>query len=297
MQRVNFQVPEVDNTELIQQLKKNRDLLNLMERKGIPMELLERMPNRFKNWMDELEKCRGCKGLNECRQTTIGKRRDLNYDAILETVISDCPYMKQQNKNRSHINNFLVNDMGEHLYEAEVGKIDLTNEVAEYQKIVFKVMQSLLNQEDKGLYLYGPVGTGKTYLAACGANAFAKANKKVVFVHVPSFASRIRGLVTTNEYQTEVNRIMRADFAVFDDIGAESVTAWFRDDILLPILNRRMEENKMTWFTSNEDLKSLKSVYALGGKQGVEVMKAERLVERVKTLAKPMELLGKDRRK
>lgn len=297
MQRINFEVPQLDNSELIAQLKQNKELIGLMIRKGIPVELLERTPLRFKNWMEDLEKCRGCKCLADCRQSTPGKRRDLNYDVILETVISDCPYLRDQNKNRSHLSNYLVNDMGEHLYEAEAGKIDLSNESSAYNAIVFMVMQNILNQGDKGLYLYGPVGTGKTYLAACAANAFAKQNKKVVFVHVPSFAGRIRSQVTTNEYQLEVNRIMRADFAVFDDLGAESVTPWFRDDVLLPILNHRMEQGKMTWFTSNEDLKSLKSVYAMGGKQAVEEMKAVRLVERVETLAKPVELLGKDRRK
>ena len=53
----------------------------------------------------------------------------------------------------------------------------------------------------------------------------------------------------------------------------------------------------MTWFTSNEDMKSLKEHFVSTGKGGEENMKAERIIERIENLSEMKTLLGEDRRK
>ena len=78
----------------------------------------------------------------------------------------------------------------------------------------------------------------------------------------------------------------RADFAVFDDIGAESVTSWLRDEVLLPIFNERMDRQKLTWFTSNENFSSLENHYMYNQKSDKEELKAVRIMERIKSLSK-----------
>lgn len=44
---------------------------------------------------------------------------------------------------------------------------------------------------------------------------------------------------------------------MIDDIGAESMTSWIRDDVLSVILQYRMQEQLVTFFSSNLDLKAL----------------------------------------
>ena len=95
----------------------------------------------------------------------------------------------------------------------------------------------------------------------------------------------------------EITDIRLADFVVMDDIGAESCSAWVRDEVLMPILNWRMEHHKLTWFTSNEDQKSLHDHFALSSGNREEEMKAVRLMERISTLAEYVYLSGKNRRK
>ena len=41
--------------------------------------------------------------------------------------------------------------------------------------------------------------------------------------------------------EARLRSIRNAEVVVFDDIGGESVTAWSRDDILLPLMDARME--------------------------------------------------------
>ena len=133
-----------------------------------------------------------------------------------------------------------------------------------------------------------------TYLAACVANEAAGSGKKTAFVYCPQFAERIRSTQNTKEYQTETERLKYADFVVFDDIGAEEVSAHILN-ILLGILDHRMQDHKVTWFTSNADHNSLLNQYSVTG-NGENKLLAMRILERISVLSEPVYLSGKNRR-
>ena len=82
---------------------------------------------------------------------------------------------------------------------------------------------------------------------------------------------------------------------MLDDIGAENTTAWSRDEVLGPILQYRMEEDLPTFFTSNLTLKELESALSITN-NGIEKVKAKRIVERIKQLTVFLELISKNRR-
>ena len=79
-------------------------------------------------------------------------------------------------------------------------------------------------------------------------------------------------------------------------IGAESATAWSRDEILCPILQYRMDEKLPTFFTSNLDLISLENHYAITSK-GDEIIKAGRIISRINQLSEYKEMISKNLRK
>ena len=66
--------------------------------------------------------------------------------------------------------------------------------------------------------------------------------------------------------------------------------------VLLSILDARMQKEKMTWFTGNGDLRTLQS-HLRTTHTGDSVSAADRIIERIKTLAEPVYLDGNDRRK
>ena len=57
----------------------------------------------------------------------------------------------------------------------------------------------------------------------------------------------------------------------------------------------RMEENLPTFFTSNLTLEELENNLAITS-SGVDKLKAKRIVERIKQLTVPIELISKNRR-
>jgi len=81
-----------------------------------------------------------------------------------------------------------------------------------------------------------------------------------------------------------------------DDLGAENVTPWARDEILGTILQYRMDNNLTTFFTSNLTIEELEE--HLSGKKGeLDKVKARRIIERIKQLTTDLELISVNRRK
>ena len=82
---------------------------------------------------------------------------------------------------------------------------------------------------------------------------------------------------------------------MLDDIGAEEITPWVRDEIIGPILHYRMVQELPTFFSSNYNFKELQHHLSVT-RDGTELTKAARIMERIKTLATPYYLDGENYR-
>lgn len=299
MQKMDFTVEVSDRQkeetrELTEQLLKDPEVLALAEKQNIPLSVIASHPWTVDEWRRETAPCRGCRGLAVCRARVRGYQNMLVYDGILKKVQTPCRFQKEQLDARRHLKNYLICDLPRSMETVSFYNISTDGEMSAYLKAFSTALDASGNGE--GLYLYGPMGMGKTYLAACACNEKARQGDKVAFVYWPDFVQRMASMVVSGEYRTEMERLKFARFAVIDDIGAESVTEWNRDQLLLPVLNARYEAGLTTWFTSNEDLKSLRDHFRFSSKGDQADVKAERILDRIKALSKPEALTGKYRR-
>lgn len=284
-----------ERKELIVQLQKNPDVQKFLSEHELPESFVEQFPFRIQKGINNLKRCEKCIGLNSCTQPKKGEVNVLTYDGMLRLQPKLCHYAMSFKNERNHLKKYWINQMPEHLHTVSLKQIDKKNESADYLRALSEVTMNLIDSQE-GLFLYGAVGTGKTYLAACIANYYARKGNTVVFVQTPSWISRMKGMLNDPDgFERDLEMLKRADVVVLDDIGAESVTPWVRDELLFTVLNERMENHKLTYFTSNEDLKTLEDHFAYTS-MGEEKMKAVRMMERVKKLSKPLEIKGKNRR-
>ena len=92
------------------------------------------------------------------------------------------------------------------------------------------------------------------------------------------------------------NKIKKAELLLLDDIGAETVTEWGRDEVLGTILQYRMEENLPTFFTSNLTVEELSQHLSTTSRE-VDLVKAKRIIERIKQLTDDITMISVNLRK
>lgn len=98
-----------------------------------------------------------------------------------------------------------------------------------------------------GLMLYGGVGTGKTFLAACIANALIDQGYRVVMDSLPSLIGEL-GL--GDERAEEMSRLMRSDLLILDDVGVERDTTYGIEQAY-EVINARYKSGKPLVVTTN----------------------------------------------
>ena len=189
----------------------------------------------------------------------------------------------------------LIN-LPEGLHDIRLSQIELTPARKEVMTAIQKFLYHYARDiHQKGLYLSGNFGIGKTYILAGLANQVAAMNKYVVFLHVPTFIASLASHFNDNSLQDEVHTIANCDFLILDDIGAENLSQWSRDEVLAVILQARMDNVLPTFFSSNFAMNDLEDHFK-ETKNAIEPVKAARLMERIHSLATEIVISGHNRR-
>ena len=143
------------------------------------------------------------------------------------------------------------------------------------------------DRRGKGLLLYGGVGTGKTFMAACIVNALIDEYKTSChFTNFSKIANELLGC-EFGEKQGFIDRTNKADVLVIDDFGSERETEYM-NEVVYSIIDARHTARKPLIVTTNltgDELKHPNTIHK------------ERVFSRLFELCVPVEVKGSDRRK
>lgn len=161
---------------------------------------------------------------------------------------------------------------------------------------IIKVCKNILSkQTTRGVYVYGPTGTGKTYLMGCVYNYFKQNGKEPAILYYPEFIRKIKSKISNNSYDFYIDLIRNEEILIIDDIGAENITEFIRDEVLGPIINHREAEKLPTFFSSNLSIDDLSELLS-NGRTTIDKTKALRIVERIHSLSVSHFLDGENER-
>ena len=267
----------------------------------IKREILKKYTSLLEESSVEYHNCQNCPGLAACQNKITGyaKLPKLNGEA-LEFSYKPCKYKKKFDKEEKLHSNTLLFNVPKEIKEASIKKIYKTDK-NRYKTILWLTEFIKKYKKDihqKGLYLCGNFGCGKTYLIAAMFNELGKDGVKSAIVFWPEFLNSLKSSFNSevkSEFKNRYNYVKKVPLLLIDDLGAEAVTPWARDEILCPLLQYRMDEKLPTFFTSNLDLKALENHLAITSK-GDEVIKAGRIISRIKQLTEYQEMISKNLR-
>ncbi|MCG7346053.1 primosomal protein DnaI [Sporosarcina sp. ACRSL] len=246
--------------------------------------------------------CDKCPNLEGCINVMKGFEPKL----ILSQGFIDLDYVKCPSKlfddERRNVSNMIESmHMPKDVMEARLHDIDLEHDNSRI--IVVEAAAQFLSEvsetgelPERGLYIYGPFGTGKSFILGALANELANLRIRTVVVYIPEFLREIKQSIQDQTLNEKIDFVKRAKVLMLDDFGAESMSAWARDEVIGTILQYRMAEKLPTFFTSNFNFDELQHHLTYTQRGEKEEVKAARIMERIKTISKPVQLKGKNRR-
>ncbi|MDO4176969.1 MAG: ATP-binding protein [Bacillota bacterium] len=128
-----------------------------------------------------------------------------------------------------------------------------------------------------GLLLWGPVGTGKSYFAACIANELIEQEIPVRMTNLSAVMN-----CSFDEREDLINGLCKARLLIIDDFGMERDTSYGMETVF-QIINRRYVQQKPLMLTTNLSLKTLEHPSDL---------EHQRIYDRVLEITVPVAFLG-----
>ncbi|OXS73683.1 primosomal protein DnaI [Lysinibacillus sp. KCTC 33748] len=262
---------------------------------------VERNLPKLHEFISQSTVCCGCDNTENCTNYLKGFLPTLR--VVRSTVEIDyvqCEQKIREDERRDVANMIASMHMPKDVLQATISdlfiddhtRVDIANRATDF-------VQNVLDTGDlpaKGFYLYGQFGVGKSFVLGALANELAKAKVKSVVVFVPEFLREMKNAIGDNTLNEKIDYVKKAPVLMLDDLGAETMTAWTRDEILGTIFHYRMAEQLPTFITSNFNYDELEHHLAQSQKGDIEVVKAGRVMERIKALTEPIKMGGQNRR-
>ena len=223
--------------------------------------------------------CKNCKGLNDCQNSNQGFYLSKTKDGFVQVR---CKYLTELQKS-SHPN-LLKSEYNEALSDASTKNYDLNTEsrkkILEY---ILKFVQNYGKGFKEGLYIYGGFSYGKTYSLMLTAKALSAYGIDHIFAYFPDLVIEIKAAMENGKYDQIIELLRETDVLLLDDLGAENMTPWLRDEVLGPIINYRMNLKKPIFVSSNINPNDLKKHFMMNSSEE-EKTKAGRITSRLISL-------------
>lgn len=278
----------------------NIEFKKLTKTLGLSDEILMKYTTKLEETVEELLHCSNCKGLPFCKNKVRGF---VYYPRVVENRLAfdsiACKYQQKVFKDEKLSCNYFK--MPDALKHASMKDIDITDNK---RTATIKWLKSFYDRYPKdnhikGLYLNGSFGSGKTFLVCAMLNELAKKGVDIIVVYYPELLRSLKESfnisASDSDFASRMDKLKKASILFIDDIGAESVTPWARDEILGTILQYRMDASLPTFFTSNLNMDELE-VHLSSTKETIDKVKARRIIERIRQLTESVELISKNRR-
>lgn len=265
----------------------------------ITQEVFDRDLLRFLEFINQKKSCPTCLNLSNCPNMMKGYKPALQLSSgQVNVVYSLCEKGAVAEKQRQIEG--LINTIHMPLNIKKSTFSDFERGDASRDSAIIHAYNFVENFEtgkfSKGIYLHGAFGVGKSFILGAIANQLAVKGVQSAIVHWSDFLRELKGSFGDNSSNKKIEALREVPVLLIDDIGAESNSAWSRDDVLGTILQYRMNQGLSTCFSSNFSIEELEQHFAMTQNGSSELIKSKRIMERIKYISVEVAVSGTNRR-
>lgn len=238
-------------------------------------------------------------GVLHCGVCKEPKREDFEWHGLHTLTSRDCKCIRDEQKREEDrrkyeermamVDRLRANSlMDEMFYKATFKNFGVTDDNRNIYNACIKYCKSFdqMYADNQGLLFHGPVGTGKSFAAACIGNYAMGQLKPVImtsFVKLLPLFSAFK----ENDERDLIERLCEPDLLIIDDLGVERGTDFTLEKVY-NVIDSRYRAGKPIILTTNLTLKEMK--------ENTDIRYA-RIYDRVFEMCYPMKFDGASRRR
>lgn len=237
--------------------------------------------------VDGLLYCGKCQTPKQCRVELFGKIRTPMCLCKCETEKRDAEKAEHERRQRM-MRIEAMRRMGfpeSEMYRWTFAEDDKQNPKTSKVALNYADNFEMMLERKKGLLLYGPVGTGKSYHAACIVNALIDKGYPCLMTNFSRLVNTIQGMYDGK--QKYIDGLNKFDLLVIDDLSAERDTEYM-NEIVFNIIDSRYRAGLPLIVTTNLTADEIKNPADI---------KKQRTFSRLLEMTIPVEVNGVDRRR
>ena len=263
-------IPEIDEKALEEvkektynELINDEDVLEFIAFNHLSLDFVKKNVYYFNLYQKDLKMCKNCDGLSSCpkKENHLQLLLKLDRNHNLTFGYKKCKYELELDKiKKKYTTRQFPNSMMKYKIK------DLLQTFAiERAPVVKKMLEFRKNPTEKGIYISGSKGVGKSFILAVFSIYLAKVEEttSLCFIDCGNDFKSLERLFSENlnYFNYYIEDMKSSQYLFLDDLGKEFKNQFILENILLPVLKERKEKKKATFISSNYSIKDLRHSY------------------------------------
>ena len=150
----------------INDLMKDNNIIKVLQEFNLTRRDIEENWIEFLDYKEDLDSCIGCKSLQSCPKISKGMVRCFNYyNGEISLSLQPCHFGQSYYADQKILSDILLKNISDKILLTKPSDLTIIKDPESNGKAVVKILSDYIkNPENKGIYLYGQGGCGKSTL-------------------------------------------------------------------------------------------------------------------------------------
>ena len=252
--------------ELLAALKADKDVYDSLKPLGLTNKEVRDNIGKLADYQEDFNICKNCPGFDKCpkkeKHISTYVFKDGNY---LTTRSEPCKKFIEEMAIESK---YLVRDFPTEWRKSTIKNLDLSDN---RRPLIRDFLNIIKGKTHKWLFVKGNHKVGKSYVLVTFANEFvALGLGQVAVINATKQFKDIADIAYSDKegFKMTIEALSKVPLLVIDDFGQEYKNELIRDQIVIPLLNERAHNDKLTLFSSEFTIQEIQQLYSIGRNGG-----------------------------